>query len=51
MLALSEIYVNLKKNVGTSFILLFLLKIDVFFLPLMKTADALQGDHLCQDPG
>lgn len=48
MMALSEIYVNFKKKVGTSFILLFLLKMDVLILS-MKTADALQGDNLGQD--
>lgn len=50
MVALSKIYVNLNKKVDTNFILLFLLKMDVFFLLLMKTADALHGDNLCQDP-
>lgn len=50
MVALSKIYVNLNKKVDTIFILLFLLKMDVFFLLLMKTADALHGDNLCQDP-
>lgn len=50
MVALRKIYVNLNKKVDTNFILLFLLKMDVFFLLLMKTADALHGDNLCQDP-
>lgn len=45
MMAQSEIYVHL----STSSILFFL-KMDVSFLLLMKTANALQGDHLCKDP-
>lgn len=49
MLALSKIDVNLNKKGDTNFILLFLLKMDVFFLLLMKNAGALHGDNLCQD--
>lgn len=47
MVVLRKIYVNLNKKVDINFILLFFLKMDVFFFFLMKIVDVLYGDNLC----
>lgn len=47
MLVLSKIDVNLNKKGDINFILLFFLKMDVFFFFLMKNVGVLYGDNLC----
>lgn len=47
MVVLRKNYVNLNKKVDINFILLFFLKMDVFFFFLMKIVDVLYGDNLC----